>query len=93
MENEVDDEEGEEREGEGTDEDSNTETDYVTQYLKKWGWVDYAVIVKEIKSITLDEVFEINIVEFLNLVCYHKDKNEYEKKQQEEEYAKRIKNR
>ena len=86
----MDDEEGEEREGEGTDEDSNTETDYVKEYYKRWGWIDYAVIVKEIKSITLDEVFELKIVEFLNLCCYHKDKNNLDKIQQEE-YLKRNK--
>ena len=92
MENEVDDEEGEEPDGEGTDEDSNTETDYVKEYYKRWGWISWSIKVKEIKSITLDEVFEMNVIEFLNFVAYSKDTTNLENKQQEE-YAKRIKNR
>lgn len=33
---------------------------------------------REVYGCTLDKVFEINVVEFLNLVCYIKDKNELE---------------
>jgi hypothetical protein len=40
--------------------------------------------VKEIKGCTLDDVYEINVVEFLNLISYSKDTNAFEKKRNEE---------
>ena len=89
MENEENDEEGTEPDSEGEDERGDGEDEYLSQYLKRWGWFDYSVIVKEIKSITLDEVYELNIIEFLNICCYHKDKCAFEKKLQEE-YLKKI---
>jgi hypothetical protein len=51
-----------------------------------------AIRIKEIKSITLDDVFDISVVEFLNLCCYDKDTNALERKQQEE-YMKKLKQR
>ena len=89
---EDDDEEGEEYEGEGTDETGGEEDDYLTKFNKRWGWLSLAIKVKEIKSTTLDEVFGIGIVEFLNLCCYDNDRTALERKQQED-YLKKIKHR
>ena len=92
LEDEVDADEGEESDSEEEDEDGDKGTDYITKFNKQWGWFNWAVQVKEIKSIPLDDVFEIGIVEFLNILCYIKDKNALERKQQEE-YMKKLKRR
>lgn len=84
LEDEEDDEENKEQEGEGDDKESDEGDDYITQYYQKWGWLNYAVTVKEIKGCTLDEVYEINVVEFLNLISYSKDTNAFEKKRNDE---------
>lgn len=39
--------------------------------------------VSDITKYTWGQVFEMNIIEFLNINCYIKDKNNYEKEQQE----------
>ena len=92
FEDEMDDEEGEESGSEEEDADGDKESDYLTQFNRQWGWFNWAVQVKEVKSIPLDDVFEIGIVEFLNILCFIKDKNALERKQQEE-YLKKLKRR
>lgn len=84
--------EGEESTDEEDVEGSDSEDNYITQFNKRWGFFSWAIQVKEVKSITLDEVYDINIIEFLNIMCYIKDKAELDRKQQED-YLKKIKNR
>lgn len=84
MEDEEGDEEGEEPTDEGEDEGGNKPTNYLEEFSKRWGWLDLAVRVKEIKSVTLDDVYELNIIEFLNYVGYNRAKVELEKYQQAE---------
>ena len=83
-------EEGEEPDGEGEDDESGSGNEYSKNFYKRWGFFDWAVQVKGVKGCTLDEVYEICVVEFLNLICYLKDKNNLDKIQQEE-YLKRNK--
>jgi hypothetical protein len=78
------DEEGEEPSGEDEVGEGDEGNNYISQFNKRWGWFDWAVTVKEIMSVRLDEVFNVNVVEFLNILCYKKDKCAMEYRQQEE---------
>ena len=85
----VDDEDLEEEEEavEGTGEDAkgsgDTDVD-VTSFSYKWGWVHSIDKVSETMRISWDDAFKLNIIEFLNVLCYIKDKNTEERKQLDE---------
>ena len=92
FEDEMDDVEGKESTDEDEDEGSDSEDNYIKTFNRKWGWISFAIQVKEVKSITLDQVYEVNVVEFLNLLCYIKDKADFDRRQQKE-YLDKIKNK
>lgn len=64
------------------DEEEETEEEkqiaLIPTFNSKWGWVRLAEEVKNLLSIKLDEVWDIEIVKFLNYCTYLKEKNEYE---------------
>ena len=48
-------------------------------FALKWGWVDCVMAVVDVTRERMSEVWRMNIVEFLNLLCYIKDRNEHQK--------------
>lgn len=49
--------------------------------MARWGWLVMVDNVAEVTKESWDKIFEKNIIEFLNLNCYIKEKREFEKKQ------------
>jgi hypothetical protein len=47
-------------------------------YNKRWGWLHLAVKVKEVKSCQLDDVWDMPILEFMNMCAYVKETSEME---------------
>lgn len=88
VENEEDSEEGEESDSESEDDGSGEANGGIEGFAKRWVWIDWCVRVREIYGCRLDEVFDFNIIEFFNLMCYIKEKNELEAAE-----IKKIKNR
>ena len=74
----------EDRRRETDDERSTRENEDTTGFSYKWGWIFNVDRVSETMRISWNEAFKMNIVEFLNILCYIKDKGEWEKKQMEE---------
>ena len=78
----MDDEEDEKKDKEQGSEDEDEGSDFgnsqIEKFSKKWLWIDWAVRVREIYGCPLNHVYEIGIIEFLNYICYLKDKNELE---------------
>ena len=75
-------EEGDE-EGEGygeKDDDGESNTEFGT----KWGFINMVDTVSNTVQESWDKVFEMKIREFLNILCYSRDKAEYERKKIEE---------
>lgn len=52
-------------------------------FALKWGWVDCVMAVVDVTRERMSEVWRMNIVEFLNLLCYIKDRNEHQKQMME----------
>lgn len=50
-------------------------------FHRKWGWVAHVDSVSEATHETWDKVWQMNVVEFLNIICYLKDKAEYKNKE------------
>ena len=44
-----------------------------TGFADKWGWLDAVRIVSDLVHSPWDIVFKMNVIEFLNLLCYSKD--------------------
>ena len=84
MEDEEEDEESERRDGEEELDGSDTETTFVTEFTKRWGWISNVDAVSKTINTDWDTVFNKNIVEFLNILSYSKDKTELEKQQQKQ---------
>ena len=84
MEDEEEDEESERRDGEEESYGSDTETTFVTEFAKRWGWISNVDTVAKTINTDWDTVFNKNIVEFLNILSYSKDKTELEKQQQKQ---------
>lgn len=87
-------EDGEEADPDGSEEDDGDgegEDAWAKEFTQKWGWIDAAVRVKEIMGITLDDVFAVNIIYFLNILSYSRDKGEFEKRQMDN-YKKKLNN-
>lgn len=72
---EEDDEDREERRQEEDDGTGNTE------FGKKWGWIHMVNRVSETIREPWGVVFDMGVMEFLNILCYAKDKAAFEKKQ------------
>ena len=70
--------EGEGQDGEGDDpeEDSGHAT-----FTEKWGWVALVDGVSDTLRCEWDKVWMMPAIEFLNIVCYRKDKAEEEKRE------------
>lgn len=72
----IEDEEGEDGEGEGSKESTTGNT-----FGDSWGWIYQVDTVSETVRVSWDEVFKMNIIEFLNILCYIKDKKKEEERQ------------
>ena len=48
-------------------------------FSDRWGWIHNVDVVSETTRQPWKEIWEMNIVEFLNILCYRRDKREWEK--------------
>lgn len=81
MEDEETEEEDEGRDSEATDGGSNTETTFFAEFAKRWGWLSSVDNVAHTINTDWDTVFNKNVVEFLNILSYSRDKAELERLQ------------
>lgn len=84
MEDEEDDEENEGGDDETEDRRSDNETTFITEFTKRWGWISNVDAVAHTINTDWDTVFNKNVVEFLNILSYSRDKTELEKQQQKQ---------
>ena len=66
------------------DEDGNVvegEKVEVAPFLKRYGWIFSATQIAQLKGITLDKAFEVNVVEAFNYLGYLKAKQKYDEDQ------------
>ena len=54
------------------------------EYQKRWGWQSVVDSISEKRRITWEQVYDMNIIEFLNMMCYIKDSSELERLQRDE---------
>ena len=73
------DEEGEEQDEEGEDNGGVGANTASEAFIKRWSWVHMVNQVSDITKETWDSVYQMPIVVFLNIACYLRDKNEFEK--------------
>ncbi len=66
----------EEQEGNEGEVERNTET-----FEARWGWVYNAELIKGFEGVSLNEVWELPIIQALNGLAYLKDKNQNEVRQ------------
>ena len=81
------DEETDETDGRNTeteDGDSDSQPTYIKIFTQKWGWISSVDEVANTTRLSWDDVFKKNVVEFLNILCYTKDKANMETQQQKE---------
>ena len=72
----------------GSDEGSKEEW-----FNKKWGWYLTLDALSNSRVVDFDKILEFNVVFFLNMIAYYKDKQEYEKEITERERLKWSSNR
>lgn len=89
MGDEEENEEGEESRGKNKDEGDSGETT-PNSFSDKWGWIHAVDEVSETTRESWETVFKMNIVEFLNILCYIRDKAAEEKRKMEE-YKRKLK--
>jgi hypothetical protein len=53
----------------------------VSNFMRDFGWIYQASLVAEFERITMEEVYDIPTLQFLNDLSYLKAKNEYEAEQ------------
>jgi hypothetical protein len=53
----------------------------VSNFMRDFGWIYQASLVAEFERITMEEVYDIPTIQFLNDLSYLKAKNEYEAEQ------------
>lgn len=75
MEDEEDVEEGEESGNEGATDDGFGASGIIAKFTKSWGWIHSVVKVREATGYNVDQVFDLNVVEFLNWMSYIKSYN------------------
>ena len=64
------------KESSATDEDSDErKREGRETFGERWGWFTAIEAVAEVKKINFDEVTELKVMEFLNFLCYIKEKN------------------
>ena len=73
------DEESEGRDDKTEDDGSNGETTFITEFSKRWGWLSFVDNVAKTINTDWNTVFEKNVVEFLNILSYSRDKAELER--------------
>lgn len=79
-----DEEEGEEDEGRDDETEnggSGEEHTFAKEFNKRWGWISCVDAVAKTINTDWDTVFNKNVVEFLNVLSYSRDKAELEKQQ------------
>ena len=88
----VDEEENEEGEEPGGKEKTDRDSEETTpnSFSAKWGWIHAVDEVSETTRESWETVFKMNIVEFLNILSYIRDKAAEEKRKMEE-YKRSIK--
>ena len=65
-------------------EDEDAEPDSgISEFNEKWGWVANVDAVANTMRLSWDDVYRMPAVEFLNVVCYRRDKAEEERMQME----------
>lgn len=64
---------GKKDEEEQSNESGTTGTVPENTFASKWGWLDSVRVISDLVHSPWNEVFEMNIIEFLNLLCYSKD--------------------
>ena len=84
----IDDEDMEEESGDrGTETPDNrggTDDEETKGFTYRWGWIYNVDRVSETMRISWNEAFKLNLIEFLNVLCYIHDKNDWERKQLED---------
>ena len=75
MEDEETYEEGEESGDFGKDYNGGGTAGLIEQFTKQFGWIHSVVKVAETTRYNVDQVFELNVVEFLNWMSYIKSYN------------------
>ena len=60
-------------EQDGEEQSGITEEVGGNSFADKWGWIDSIRVISDLVHSPWDEVFKMNIIEFLNLICYSKD--------------------
>jgi hypothetical protein len=65
--------------GEELDEVSSRSS--VSNFMRDFGWIYQAALVAEFERITMEEVYDIPTIQFLNDLSFLKAKNEYEAEQ------------
>lgn len=83
------DEDDERKEGDtrDSDEDEGTEgedSSVPDAYSRKWGWLAMVSTVSETTRLNWNQVFELTVIEFLNIASFAKDTAEREKQQIEQ---------
>ena len=72
MEDEEDDEEGDESGDKEQDSGGSGTDKLLREFATEFGWVHSAVKVRETTGLNINEVYDMNIVEFLNYLVYIK---------------------
>lgn len=60
-------------EQDGEEQSGITKEDGGNSFADKWGWIDSIRVISDLVHSPWDIVFKMNIIEFLNLVCFSKD--------------------
>ena len=84
MDGEEDEPQGEEQGDKGKDDGGDGETTYASRFSERWGWISLIDKAAETMRISWDEMFQKNVIEFLNVCCYASDKAKLETEQMKE---------
>jgi hypothetical protein len=66
-------------EGQGTEEEGDGEDSGVSGFQDRWGWVANVDGVAQTIRTDWDSVYKMPAIEFLNIICYRRDKAEQER--------------
>lgn len=70
MDDEEDDEEGDESGDEGQDTERSGTDGIIREFTEQFGWIHSVMKVVEVTKYTIDKVYDLNVVEFLNYLIY-----------------------
>lgn len=70
MDDEEDDEEGDESGDEGQDTERSGTDGIIREFTEQLGWIHSVMKVVEVTRYTIDKVYDLNVVEFLNYLIY-----------------------